>query len=255
MDLYHFSEFVFPICELRRATPADDFSVHQFHGTGFAIGSSGYFLSAHHVIEQRSVVAAQGHGYIAALVTNVRDGKRRWEPVRVIEVERCQQKDVVIGKLERPLPGFFTSRNDDAYGWEDVHVFGYPDSLKSDFQTSTRLQFTPKFLKGYVTRRLESSDVLNAAWAPAYELSFPVPLGVSGSPVFRTGPDHSLLGIALASVESTLSVYERTDVVGPNETLRESVRKVEQVGLAARLHELRDWRPMLANGARLGELY
>jgi hypothetical protein len=45
---YHLSEFVFPICELRREA-SDELRVHRFHGTGFSIGESGYFLSAHRV--------------------------------------------------------------------------------------------------------------------------------------------------------------------------------------------------------------
>jgi hypothetical protein len=249
MELLHLGEFIFPICEVRAEVPGE-LRVHHFHGTGFGIGDEGFFLSAQHVIAQADMAS----GALFAALLKVSKGTE-WQPARIFQVEQCPGKDVVIGKLERSVPKFFSSANDDAYGWEDVHVFGYPESLKLDSTTPGLFQLKPKFLKGYVTRRLESEDVMSQVWAPAYELSFPIPLGVSGSPVFRTGPAHSLLGIALASVDSTLSVYEHTEMMSPTETLRESVRKVEQVGLAARLHDLRDWRPAIAGGRRLGDLY
>jgi hypothetical protein len=226
----------------------------HYHGTGFSVGIDGYFLSAHHVVNQDCLTTcAPGH-YIAALVIQGDGENRTYKAARILKTEQYQNTDIVIGRLDCGMLPFFTSRNSDAYGWEDVHVFGYPESRKKA-PAADLFQFGPQFLKGYITRRLEAKDLMNPAWDPAYELSFPIPLGVSGSPVFRRGPDHALVGIALGSTDSTVSVYEHTEICGPSGKYSEQVKKVEQFGIAARLSALADWRPVLAGGKRLYQIY
>jgi hypothetical protein len=253
-ELYFFSENVFPICKIERSSETKEEKIIHFHGTGFTIGTEGFFLSARHVINKDCLAACERGQSLIAPLKEVGSRGRSWKIGNITEVETHPTSDVAIGKIDYRPPGFFSSKNQVAYGWEDVHVFGYPESRTRGRQTGD-YEFNPHFLKGYVSRRLEIKDVPLRHYAPAYELSFPIPLGVSGSPVFRTGPDHSLLGIAVASLESAVSVHEFTEVRDGTEKYSEKVQKIEQFGIAVRLADLADWAPKLGNGRRLVELY
>jgi hypothetical protein len=247
---YYFGEVVFPICEIE--VGRDELKIVHFQGTCFTIGTAGFFLSAKHVInEQCFAQCPAGHALIG-LAKPVDSGGRRWTAAKITQIESHPACDVAIGKIDHAPPSFFTSHNQDAYGWEDVHVFGYPESRTRDRATGL-YEFNPHFLKGYISRRLDRKDV--PQYGPSYELSFPIPLGVSGSPVFRRGPEHSLLGIALASLESAISVHEVVEVDEKAGKYSEKVQKIEQFGIAIRLAALADWTPAVAGGKRLGELY
>jgi hypothetical protein len=251
---YHFGEFVFPVCEMGPAAATGESQVLHFHGTGFTIGTEGYFLSARHVINEECLAGCPTGHSLAGLVLPVDQHQRRWTVAQISAVEAHASSDVAIGKIAYTPPHFFSSRNQVAYGWQDVHVFGYPAGRTRSF-SSGLYEFNPHFLKGYVSRRLETKDVSLPHSAPSYELNFPIPLGVSGSPVFRTGPDHSLVGIAVGSQESAVSVHEYTEVQDGGGKYSEKVRKIEQFGIAVRLADLAEWSPRIAGGKRLGELY
>lgn len=253
-QLIHFGEFVFPICRISSENGADAITLEHFQGTGFTIGTEGYFLSAHHVISKGDLEHCPEKRHIVGALKTSQGGTREWRAFVIRDVEQCPGRDLAIGKIEYIPPPFFSSKNNDAYGWEDTHVFGYPDSRTRDINTGS-WDFSPMFLKGYITRRLEPAHAALSSWLPGYELSFPIPLGVSGSPVFRIGPEHALLGVALGSIESSISVYEHTEVIDEQTKYSEKVRKVEQFGAAIRLVDLHDWRPSIAGGRRFGELY
>ena len=252
-SFYHFSEFVFPICELKPSLESGTFQIAHFLGTGFSIGDNGFFLSAAHVIDSAVIECAPKENIIVAMTQRLNDGKREWLPVKILKVESCKGRDLVIGKLEASLPKFFSAQNSDAYGWEDVHIFGYPDSRKKGVDGNFELNSI--FLKGYITRRLEAQHVSIPTWANSYELNFAIPLGVSGSPVFRLGADHSLIGIALGSVDFTTSLYEYTEVDKDKGTYRESTKQVQQFGVAIRIYDALDWKPEITGRKCLGEMF
>ena len=252
-SFYHFNEFVFPICELKPSLEPGTFEIAHFLGTGFSIGDNGFFLSAAHVINSAVIDAASQENVIVAMTKRLNDGQRKWFPVKILKVESRKGRDLVIGKLDASLPKFFSAENSDAYGWEDVHVFGYPDSRKKGLDGN--FEFNPIFLKGYITRRLEAQHVSLPTWTNSCELNFAIPLGVSGSPVFRQGSDHSLIGIALGSVDFTTSLYEYTEVDKDKGTYRENTKQVQQFGVAMRIYDALDWEPEITDGKSLRELF
>ncbi len=253
-NLLYLGEFVFPICEFAPADAPNELSIVRFHGTGFMIGTDGYFLSARHVINEECLSRLSDQHVLAAIIKTTDNNERVWKPARITNVEDHSSIDVVLGKIDHRPPPFFSSRRQVAYGWEDVHTFGYPDTRTRNPRNGL-FEFNPQFLKGYISRRVEATDPMVAPYGPSYELSFPIPLGVSGSPVFRLGEDHSLIGIAVASLESSVSVHEYTSVEDDGKKFSEVIRKVEQFGVAIRLADVANWAPRIAGGKCLGELY
>ena len=92
--------------------------------------------------------------------------------------------------------------------------------------------------------------------APALELSFAVPAGLSGAPLFLpdAGEKHSLLGVCVSSHESETQehIYEEIDEDGG--IFRERRLRVEQFGIAHSLAPLADWRPQVLRGKTLKEV-
>ena len=119
----------------------------------------------------------------------------------------------------------------------------------------SRTPFAPQFLKGYIIRRISERDIPALNIPPSYELNFPIPKGISGSPIFRIGKTKSLLGIALASHDSVLAAYKTTEYEDANEKFTEKMVQVTQFGIAGRIQEIRDWKPSILNGKKLHEIY
>ncbi|MHA1360766.1 MAG: hypothetical protein ACTSRC_21805, partial [Candidatus Helarchaeota archaeon] len=105
----------------------------------------------------------------------------------------------------------------------------------------------------YVVAQLQEEDLPNLSIPHAYELSFPIPKGVSGGPVFIAG-QKTLIGVALMSHDSVLSRYEDTEILSDSEKYAEKVVQVTQFGIAANVYEIRDWKPAILEGRSLIDL-
>ncbi|MDO9041270.1 MAG: serine protease [Desulfocapsaceae bacterium] len=251
-EFYNFGDYVFPICRLH-LNESGKYNIKHFHGSGFFIGGDGYFLSAKHVINNEDVKEITSNTAFGLILQDVQDNGLNRFTKTIICLEEHPKYDVVIGKVDHAPEKFFSSNNQDAYGWEDVHCFGYPDDLNKNHEQ--KYAFGSQFLKGYIMRRISKEDIPFLNIPPSYELNFPIPKGISGSPIFRIGSVKSLLGIALASHDSVLSRYESTEVLDGNEKYSEKTVQVKQVGIAARAFEIRDWKPSILNGLALKDIY
>ncbi|MEA3221734.1 MAG: serine protease [Thermodesulfobacteriota bacterium] len=251
METYiYFTDFAFPICEFKLKEDGLRRITTHFHGTGFFIGTEGYFLSAKHVINNQDLNNCSSTvSYGVVLERN--DNDRRPRFARDIKyVEEHEKYDIVLGKVDyNPSPLFNSIGN--AYGWTDVLCFGYPETKSRKNEDMYTL--CPQFLKGYVIGRLQEEDLPKLSIPPAYELSFPIPKGVSGGPVFVEG-QKTLLGIALISHDSVLSRYEDTEFISNSEKYTEKVVTVTQFGIAANLYKIRDWKPAILKGRSLIDL-
>jgi hypothetical protein len=147
----------------------------------------------------------------------------------------------------------FSSTNQDAFGWEDVYCFGYPEDLiKNQEQLYI---FSPQFFKGYIVRRLFKNDLPSLELSPSYELNFPIPKGVSGAPVFRVGQEKSLVGVAIGSHDSVLEKYKITEYSDEKEKFTEKLVQVTQFGIAAMASEFSDWAPEILKGKKMSEIF
>jgi hypothetical protein len=134
-------------------------------------------------------------------------------------------------------------------------MYGYPDELagvRSDLQG---YQLDARHLKGYVTRALLPGDHFQVE-AQSLELSFPIPKGMSGSPVFvqmQTG--RMICGIATGSIEIATVRHRTLAELEEGKPLREErEERIVEAGIAVRTSYYLDWTPGLLSGKKLGDL-
>ena len=247
-------EFVFPIC-IFDITKNNKSKITHFCGTGFSIGTEGYFLTANHVLKQNDLTNCNDNNYIGGIIHVTKNGKSNLEARKILKVEHSKEWDISLGIIDYMPKPFFSLSKEQAYGWDDIAIFGFPHSVKNSC-LEIKWDLQGKFLKGYITRRLEFNDLPNNLAIPfSYEINFPIPLGMSGSPVFSFGLKHPLVGIALSSIDTEISQYEYSERQEGSKIFSESVKKLEQVGIVARLSTLFNWKPSILKGKFLGDIF
>lgn len=173
---------------------------------------------------------------------------------RVTEVEvLADHPDVVALQAEQGLPLHSKLAADEAYVWERVCAVGYPEIDMRELE-SGQLAPDVRGLVGSVTRKVEAGQIPKIQ-ASTYEVSFPIPNGMSGGPVFvmDVGVQRSLVGVCLGSrsVSSTLYYEEvETSDVG-RKTLQES--RIIEYGVVANLRRYAD-QPIGLVGKSLRQL-
>jgi len=251
METYaYFTDYAFPICEIKLKEGGSSRKPTHFHGTGFFIGTEGYFLSAKHVINNQDLNRCTSTvSYGIVLEKNDNDRRPRFAK-DIKQLEEHEKYDIVLGKVDHSPPPLFNSIENTG-GWSDVLCFGFPETKSRKNENIYTLR--PQFLKGYVISQLQEEDLPNLSIPPAYELSFPIPKGISGGPVFIEGC-KTLIGIALISHDSVLSRYQDTEFISDSEKYKEKVVTMTQFGIAANLYEIRDWKPTMLEGRSLIDL-
>lgn len=247
----YFTDYAFPICEFKLKDDGSYKTTH-FHGTGFFVGTEGYFLSAKHVINNQDLNNRNATVCFGVVLERNDNNRRPRFKVEIKQVEEHEKYDIVLGKVDyKPPPLFKLIEN--AYGWTDVLCFGFPETKSRKNESMYTLR--PQFLKGNVIGLLQEEDLPNLNIPSAYELSFPIPKGVSGGPLFIKGQETPvLIGIALISHDSELSRYQYTEVISNSEKYTEKVVTVTQFGIATNLYEFRDWKPAILEGRSLIDL-
>lgn len=255
MEFVYFNDWVFPICEIKIRSGKNPvkLDISHFHGTGFFVGNEGYFLSAKHVINSLDMKSVSTEIDFAAILTVTEKDRTRRATVLIESLEEHPTLDIVLGKTSHLPKPMFSSANQDAFGWEDVHCFGYPEDLiKNQEQLYI---FSPQFFKGYIVRRLSKENLPSLDLSPSYELNFPIPKGVSGAPVFRIGHEKSLVGVAIGSHDSVLERYKITEYSDDKKEFTEKLVQVTQFGIAARASEFSEWTPEILKGKKLSEIF
>jgi hypothetical protein len=143
-----------------------------------------------------------------------------------------------------------------AGGWTDAKMFGYPDELAGPRTGIAGYQLDARYLKGYVTRSLAPGELFQVE-AQALELSFPIPKGMSGSPLFaEPQPGRRVIcGVATGSAEVALVRHRTLMELEEGQPIREEVeQRVIEVGVALRTSYYLDWSPDSLGGRKLGDL-
>lgn len=252
-ELITLGDVVFPLVKIK--SEGAEAHITEFKGTGFFIGTTGYFLTAKHVISQTLHSSLKENERLVALPL-VNEDERRIQ--KVIQIENVEDGpngwDISIGKTSFvPKPFFSITDDSEVYGWNDVHSFGFPEYSTHD--DAGKYLFLPNFLKGYVQNRI----VRDSGFGPlkdalGYLISYPIPKGMSGSPVFQTGPKHSLVGVGLGSYETITVIWEAGEYKSPQENYKENTKRVIEIGIAINIYALKDWKPKICNGTALSDL-
>jgi hypothetical protein len=238
-----------------RGDPKDE---PTFFGTATLIGGR-FFLSARHVME-----AARSADVVWLVTVEPDANQLHFWTVEVTEGHPNSDWDIVVGRLHLD-PGIAEPFAGIAYAppLTDVVCVGYPgEAVKKVEGGDFAALNNPRYLKGYVTRRLEPGE--DFARGPAWELSFPVLGGMSGSPVWSligkpvAGQPETiervLVGIATHSAESRVQRFEDVMRDAAGREIVERRLRVVEVGVAVRLSAIVNWPLQVAEGAELGSL-
>lgn len=216
-------EYLFPVvgCDV----DADArISVQRVYGTAFCI-SGDYFLSASHVLNSASAHRLWGLCYTDDNIWRFTQG-----------LERESLESIDVGIVRASLPGAKT------VGWSsselamlsEVQAIGFPYALDS---LNSRLYI--RSFKGHIVSARTWPEL--PAKPRAYELSFPCPRGLSGSPLWvpGTGSEYHVGGLVVGNVITDMIIdsVKETITDGSNTTLYERVEALH-LGLAIQTNEI-----------------
>lgn len=222
-------EYVFPIFDVEAEGNGIRLESRRFLGTAFFVSAVGDAMTAAHVIPSPSDIP-DGRKLIAVIRQNDRD-----LPVWVAHVARFPASDLALVKLNLESSPFLPLSDKEVRMGDDVVALGIPEHEVWAGGKEMRV------LKGHVTlshRHLE--------------LSFPVPSGMSGCPIFS---GTKVVAYATGQVESEAVVDWRreTTVVTPTKeivTVTE-LRRVVAYGLATPLSRFRESATPILDGLTL----
>lgn len=180
-------EYVLPIFDVEAKGESILMETRRFRGTAFLVSPQGDALTAAHVIPQPSEVP-EGRRLVAV----VRQGGRD-VVVWVVKVAHFEASDLALVKLNLAGNPFLPLSAQSINMGEDVVALGIPDHEVWGGGKEMRV------LKGHVTMSHRH-----------LELSFPIPAGMSGCPVFY---GTKVVAYATGVVESESLVDSREEVI------------------------------------------
>lgn len=234
-NYYKFSDIVFPIVKIKIDSNNKAKYLH-FLGSGFFIGNEGYFLTANHVLNEDLISDLKNDEKIAIQIYN-----GNFQLLKVDYVENNDDKlDVSLCQVNfvpKNKNFFSINKESEVYGWHDVHAQGYPGYLVEDIPKKGQL------LKGYISREINKGEIVGSInnAPPSYALNFPIPKGMSGCPLFKTGASHPLVGICIGSFESTTTLWENTFYEDDFNKITENSKRVIENGLAIKIFDIKGW--------------
>lgn len=246
---------VVPICTYRvengRATVLDVL------GTAFFIDRVGHFLTARHVTALGDAALKQGlnvgivvkddggkdHNSLIAPITAVEDAPPPYDVSLGKAPYKCEVADLYLSNHQVEL-------------WHDVASYGYPLSAKGG--PPENLTVNIRSLKGYIQRIIQPNELqeLLGKHPAAYELSFLIGQGASGSPLFFMDQRKALvIGICVGSYRSEILEHMIKEIKDEKTIFQEKLVKIEQFGIAQIISPLLTrWRPELTGRRTLIDL-
>lgn len=216
----------------------------HFYGTVTFLGGE-WVLSARHVLEDAFQREDLGPPFVG--LPGEDEGPRARSAVEAWEPHPDEQIDLAVGRLTKPWThhpfqgvGYITANT-------DLECVGFPEDLILNLSGKPEPQV--RYLRGHLTRRM---DEWVGGSGPAIELSYPIPEGMSGSPIYsRDGRSYMLHGIAVGNQESHLAVRESLHLDTDDD---KRVYRITEYGVALRLSAQVKWQIDLADGATLNDL-
>lgn len=220
-------------------------------GTGFFINRCGYFLTARHVIESAQAQSTKENLQIGLAIKDNHGESTNYLIAKLVTFEHAPKPyDVTIGKIEYSLKKLDkTFKHIDIEVWQRVATYGYPLNAISGDPTNIRLNLRAH--KGIIQRKLATDDLPFKPSPPAYELSFLIGTGISGSPLFiYEEPNDVIIGICVGSSRSE-EIDEIHEVKEGTTTRIERKISITEYGIAHDLVSLLTWAPSIGCGKSL----
>jgi len=206
----------------------------QFRGTATLLGGNA-FISAKHVFAD----PARARDFVL-LSHDILRGQTRQLAVERLEPFPDDRVDLIVGEVaDFRLYQVYEFIAHVGYQ-ADLQCIGFPTDL---VQVETQPIVQARYLRGHLTGFLDPGAF--GADAPSLEMSFPIPAGMSGSPIYiqpvPDAPERRLLaGIALRSHSSHVALHE--SILQRSSEPAERIYRVVEYGIALRLSSFGDWR-------------
>jgi hypothetical protein len=186
-------EYLFAIFEVTVVNDAVDLETRRFLGTGFFVTPKGDAITAAHVLPAPNELGP-GRRVVATVVV---DGKETiaW----INHFAASHHFDVALIKVNLTKTKFFDTSDIEINPGTDVNVVGFPSHQVIGRGLEMRV------LKGHAT-----------AVMPRLELNFPIPAGVSGSPVMVY---TTVVGFATGRVRSE-EIDEQSEEIATDGAVR-----------------------------------
>jgi hypothetical protein len=256
MGLNYLADVVFPICLFSELETKQQ-CFKEYLGTGFFIGTKGYFITAKHVVPQEKVEKIEKKDSFLILPRKQVGLKTEYDPVRITAFEAAPNDiDLVVGKTDYKPGGFFDiGEEGESYGWENVMSYGYPASIYREAESGKPI-FDPSFLKGYITRKLQQGKTLGTIKniPPGYALNYPIPQGMSGCPVFKDSENKTLVGVGVGTFEEKTQLWQNTAYKSDKEKYEETAYRVIETGFAINILSFHYWGLKIADGKTIQEI-
>ncbi|MCA1832116.1 MAG: trypsin-like peptidase domain-containing protein [Actinomycetota bacterium] len=220
----------------------------RFLGTAFSFSANhSLFMTAAHVFP--SEIPADHRCVIALRATN---GSTRYIGVEATEV-LSGQPDVLLIRTSEPVQPLAELCPVAPSVWTRVRSIGIPDALvvalpKGGFSIAGR------GVAGIIQRAIPA-NAEPYAQGPSFELSFTVPSGASGSPIYAytevPSESRGLVGIALGNAESSPAAWLVDSEFIDGKWQEVKRKRVVEYGIAANLIAVRDVELTLADGLTL----
>lgn len=242
---------VAPVCSYSESDGST--SVQQIHGTGFFVTNDGVFITARHVIEGALADAEEHSHKIGIFPMQPIGGKATSLTAPILDYQFADEPfDIAICRTPYKSATFFRLQDRTVEVWQDIATTGYPISVthKGAFQ----FEVQQRAHKGYIQRKMPSGRLKLGRHPDAFELSFPITHGLSGSPLFiHEGSFELVIGVCVGSYSSRVVDYESVVIQEGSVESREQVMRVEEFGIAHDIRPLLGWKPRCLAGQSLIE--
>lgn len=244
--------YVFPVCTYSNKSGAA--FIEKSYGTGFQISSAGFGITAKHVLEA-AIAEAAVNNFNVGVVGKANAGTEIGSVVAPVQQYEFAPTpyDVAILQTNYRSETLFTMPSRSIEVWQEVAAIGYPLNAISGDPKGKRLNIRAQ--RGHIQRMLTAEDWPFGESPKAFELSFQISQGMSGSPLFvHAQPKDILIGICTSSFRSELIDAEVVELEEDGLRRVERVVKIEEFGVAQDIRDLSDWRPHMLNGRSLSDM-
>jgi hypothetical protein len=199
------------VCPLVGGRPLDEHTtaLKCIYGTAFPIGGP-HFLTARHCVPDPAPDLVYGIGYPAP-------EKHGLGIVRVVSAEPFDQHDMALLVAGAPVPHVEVQKWSlpVATALADVWATGYPHALDiADMGFIAQRAF-----KGHIVSHVPHQRIGEGKFIDVYELSFMVPKGLSGAPLFLQGDAPLVAGLMLGMRQTDMEVLREVEATDDKKTV------------------------------------
>lgn len=249
----YLQSYVVPVCTF---TPEGDKArIGQCFGSAFLINSSGWCLTAAHVL-LAAVNEGEKQRQLVGVIGKSDKGESSQNMFFPLSLHECAPSpfDVAIFKTTYLSDTLFSAMDRSVEHWQEVATLGYP--LNAIGKELEKVKINLRAQRGHIQRLIAPNELPFEENPPAFELSFLISRGMSGSPIFiHSQPRDIVVGVCVSSFRSETIDDEFIEVRDDGSKYVERKMKIEEFGIAHDLRPLLDWKPGVLSGESLGDVF